>query len=153
MSVSHERETQFSLHLYRVFAKSFKSVSTHVANGARIDGLNPTAFAVMEVLYSQGPQPIQQVGAQLLLQSGNVTYVVDKLEAKGYVRRRPCRDDRRVIFADLTKAGRALMDQLFPHYTEQIHTALSGLNEAEKSELLTLLNKLGDRAEAVSHPL
>ena len=82
MKVSHERDTQLAMHLYRVFAKSFKSVNEHVVNNSKIEGFNPTSFAVMEVLYYKGRQPIQQIGAQPLLQSGNVTYVVDKLVEK-----------------------------------------------------------------------
>lgn len=102
MLKTEERGTDLSLHLYRVFAKSFKSVNEHAVTGSKIQGFNPTAFAVLEVLYYKGPQPIQQIGAKLLLQSGNVTYVIDKLEAAGYLQRQPCPRDRRVIFAELT---------------------------------------------------
>ncbi len=55
---TEERGTDLSLHLYRVFAKSFKSVNEHAVTGSKIQGFNPTAFAVMEVLYYKGSQPI-----------------------------------------------------------------------------------------------
>ena len=74
--------TERSLHLYRTLAKTFKSVNEHAVSGSKVHGFNPTAYGVLEVLYMKGAQPIQQVGAQLLLQSGNVTYVIDKLEQK-----------------------------------------------------------------------
>lgn len=150
MILSYERDTQLSLHLYRVFAKSFKSVNEHAVTGSKIEGFNPTAFAVMEVLYYKGPQPIQQIGAKLLLQSGNVTYVIDKLESKGYLSRRPCPKDRRVIYAELTPAGEALMHELYPHYADRIHLALSGLTEEEKEQMIHLLKKLGKQAEKLS---
>lgn len=83
MKVSMDRKTQLAMSLYKVLANSFKSVSEHVVNGGKTEGLNPTSFAVMEILHNAGRLPIQQIGSQLLLQSGNVTYVVDRLEEKG----------------------------------------------------------------------
>lgn len=145
-----EVDTQMSLHLYRVFAKSFKSVSEHAVNGSKIEGFNSTAFAVMEVLYYKGAQPIQQIGSKLLLQSGNVTYIIDKLEERGYLIRKPCPNDRRVIFAELTSEGEHLMNDMYPKYSERIHRALSGLNTEEKCQMISLLKKMGLQAERLS---
>lgn len=150
MLKTEERGTDLSLHLYRVFAKSFKSVNEHAVTGSKIQGFNPTAFAVMEVLYYKGAQPIQQIGAKLLLQSGNVTYVIDKLEAAGYLHRTPCPRDRRVIFAELTPKGKELMDQLYPEFSNRIDHALSGLNEDEKQVMIELLKKMGREAEKLA---
>lgn len=153
MIQSQERDATLSLHLYRVFAKSFKSISEHAFMGSKIEGFNPTAFAVLEVLYYKGTQPIQQIGSKLLLQSGNVTYVIDKLEERGYIHRRPCPHDRRVIYAELTPEGEELMNGLYPKYTERIHHAFSGLEDEEKDQLIDLLKKLGRQAERLSPSL
>ncbi|MCJ8011768.1 MarR family transcriptional regulator [Paenibacillus sp. KQZ6P-2] len=150
---TQERDAQLSLHLYRVFAKSFKSINEHAVISSKIEGFNPTAFAVMEVLYYKGSQPIQQIGSKLLLQSGNVTYVIDKLEERGYIHRRPCPNDRRVIYAELTPIGEALMNELYPKYSERIHHAFSGLHDEEKSQLIDLLKKLGIQAERLTPSL
>jgi MarR family 2-MHQ and catechol resistance regulon transcriptional repressor len=150
MLKTEECGTDLSLHLYRVFAKSFKSVNEHAVTGSKIQGFNPTAFAVMEVLYYKGSQPIQQIGAKLLLQSGNVTYVIDKLEAGGLLKRQPCPRDRRVIYAELTEKGKELMDTLYPEFAERIDYALSGLTEAEKEMMINLLKKMGREAEKLA---
>ena len=144
------RDTELSLHLYKVFAKSFKSVSEHTVSSGKIPGFNSTAFAVLELLYLKGQQPIQQIGANLLLQSGNVTYVIDKLESHGLLIRRPCPNDRRVSYADLTEAGRMLMDEAHPPYAQQLTSAFSGLDEQEKLQLITLLKKMGKEAQRLS---
>ncbi|MFF3923397.1 MarR family winged helix-turn-helix transcriptional regulator [Paenibacillus lactis] len=147
MKVSMDRKTQLATSLYKVLANSFKSVSEHVVNGGKTEGLNPTSFAVMEILHNTGRLPIQQIGSQLLLQSGNVTYVVDRLEDKGLVRRSPCPEDRRVIYAELTPQGEALMQRLYPEHERQILYALEGLNEEEKLQLIRLLRKMGEYAK------
>lgn len=142
--------TEQSMHLYRVFAKAFKSLSEHAVAGSKIEGFNSTAFSVMEVLYFKGAQPIQQIGAKLLLQSGNVTYVIDKLEHGGLLRRHPCPTDRRVIYAELTDQGRMMMDDIYPKYEERLSFALGGLNMQEKEQLIYLLKKMGMEAERLS---
>ncbi|MCM3701268.1 MarR family winged helix-turn-helix transcriptional regulator [Paenibacillus macerans] len=150
MLKTEEIGTDLSMHLYRVFAKSFKSVNEHAVTGSKIQGFNPTAFAVLEVLYYKGSQPIQQIGAKLLLQSGNVTYVIDKLETAGLLHRTPCPRDRRVIYAELTSKGQALMDQLYPEFANRIDYALSGLNDEEKNIMINLLKKMGREAEKLA---
>ncbi|CAM4512531.1 MarR family transcriptional regulator [Paenibacillus macerans] len=150
MLKTEEIGTDLSMHLYRVFAKSFKSVNEHAVTGSKIQGFNPTAFAVLEVLYYKGSQPIQQIGAKLLLQSGNVTYVIDKLETAGLLHRTPCPRDRRVIYAELTSKGQALMDQLYPEFANRIDYALSGLNDEEKHIMIDLLKKMGREAEKLA---
>ena len=142
-----DNETETSLHLYRVLSKAFKSVSDHSSANCKSEGFNPTDFAVLEMLYHKGPQPIQQIGSKLLLQSGNVTYVIDKLERNGYLRRHPCSKDRRVIYAEMTETGREVMERVLPGQTHTLCRALSGLSNEEKVQAIELLKKLGIQAE------
>ncbi|WP_143522293.1 MarR family winged helix-turn-helix transcriptional regulator, partial [Pseudomonas sp. 2822-17] len=68
-------------------------------------GLNTTEFAVLELLYSKGDQPIQKIGEKVLIASSSITYVVDKLEKKNYLIRKPCPKDRRITYAAITTEG------------------------------------------------
>ncbi|GAA4705865.1 MarR family winged helix-turn-helix transcriptional regulator [Brevibacillus fulvus] len=141
------RETEQALHLYRVLSRSYQSVWAHSMRDIKLHGLHPTEFAVLELLYHKGPQPLQQIGNSILITSGSVTYVVDKLEKNGMLSRQPYQKDRRVIHADLTEKGRALLDQIFPEHAEAIRHALGGLEEQEKEQLIHLLKKMGLEAE------
>lgn len=143
-------ETEATLHLYRVLSKAFKSVTDHSAANCKNEGFNPTDFAVLEMLYHKGPQPIQQIGSKLLLQSGNVTYVIDKLERNGYLRRHPCAKDRRVIYAEMTDEGRNIMERVMPSQVDTLCRALSGLTCEEKMQATDLLKKLGIQAERLT---
>lgn len=44
--------------------------------------LNLTEFAVLELLYHKGNQPIQMIGKKVLIASSSITYVIDKLEKR-----------------------------------------------------------------------
>jgi len=142
-----ELQIERSLRLFRVLHRAFRSVSEHSTRHIKKLGMNPTEFAVLELLYHRGPIPLQQIGSRLLLLSGGVTYTVDKLERAGYVRRRSCAEDRRVTYAEVTEQGRKFMEDVFPEHAEEIHRGLSGLNEEEKERTIELLKKLGLEAD------
>lgn len=77
--------------------------------------LNPTEFAVLEYIYHKGDQPIQKIGEKVLI-ARSITYVVDKLEEKGFLERRPCSKGRRMIYAGITEQGKKFMDEVFPKH-------------------------------------
>ena len=67
------------------------------------------------------------------MSSGNITYVVDKLQNKNLLFRRPSKEDRRVIYAELTEEGKRLFTQIFPQHHQVIIDILEGLEPSEKS--------------------
>lgn len=139
-------QTERALHLYRVLSRAFQSVAEHSMRDIKSHGLHPTEFAVLELLYHKGGQPLQQIGNSILIASGSVTYVVDKLEKTGMLSRQPCEKDRRVIYASLTEKGKELMERIFPVHAEAIRVSLLGLDDVEKEQLIHLLKKMGTEA-------
>lgn len=138
-----------SLKLFVVLSKAYRSITNHVETDIRKKGLNPTEFGVLELLFHQGDQPLQKIGDKILLASGSITYVVDKLEKKGYLARIPCEEDRRITFASITDKGRELLDSIFPDHWKQIERITAGLSPEEKEAAIELLKKLGTHAEEI----
>ncbi|KQL43548.1 MarR family winged helix-turn-helix transcriptional regulator [Brevibacillus choshinensis] len=136
-----------SLDLMVVLSRSYNWVMAHTNRDIRQHGLNPTEFGVLEVLYHKGPQPLQQIGEKILISSGNITYVVDKLEKKQLLIRKPCLEDRRVIYAELTEKGNQFLADIFPSHKEAIEKAVSGLTPEEQRQATQLLKKLGRAAQ------
>lgn len=136
-----------SLELFIVLSRAYAWVNAHAVRDIRRTGLNPTEFGILEVLYHLGPLPLQQIGEKILISSGNITYVVDKLEQKQLLVRKPSVHDRRVIFAELTPQGQALLADFFPQHTQAIRTAMSGLSPEEQMQAVQLLRKLGLAAQ------
>lgn len=136
-----------SLKLFVVLSKAYRAVSDQVADDIRSKGLNTTDFGVLELLYHSGDQPLQKIGDKILLASGSITYVVDKLEKKGLVKRTQSEKDRRVTYASITADGVALLNEIFPDHWKQIEHITNGLTEDEKIEAIMLLKKLGTFAD------
>jgi MarR family 2-MHQ and catechol resistance regulon transcriptional repressor len=105
-------------------------------------GLNVTEFAVLELLYSKGEQPIQKIGKRVLIASSSITYVVDKLVEKGCVERRRDEQDKRVTKAVLTKQGHEMMERIFPEHAATINSTFAVLTDEELAILQQALKKL-----------
>jgi MarR family transcriptional regulator, 2-MHQ and catechol-resistance regulon repressor len=135
--------TTNSLKLFIVLSRAYKAINEHVNKIIQANGLNPTEFAVLELLYHKGDQPMQQIGGKILLASGSITYVVDKLEQKGMLKRIACPKDRRVTYAQITEEGKQFIQDVFPEHAQQIDKLMSSLAESEKLEAIDLLKKLG----------
>ncbi len=102
---------------------------------------------MLELLYHKGDQPIQHIGKKVLLASGSITYVVDKLEGKQLLERKACPNDRRVTHAAITQKGKELMAEIFPKHEQAIREIFKGLDEKEKETMIALLKKLGLHAQ------
>ena len=140
-------EEKVSLKLFIVLSRAFQSISKRVEEDIKSHGLNPTEFAVLELIYNKGNQPIQKIGDKVLIASSSITYVVDKLEKKGYLQRQPCPKDRRITYAAITEAGTDLMNEIFPEHREAIQEIFAGLDLNEKEFMIHQLKKLGYYAQ------
>ncbi|MED4604293.1 MarR family transcriptional regulator [Paenibacillus validus] len=140
-------ERDESLHLFVVLSRACEWVTAHAHRDIRRHGLNPTEYGVLELLYHKGPQPLQQIGEKILMTSGNITYVIDKLEQKQLVVRKPCPEDRRVSFAEITERGVAFLNDAFPAHQQVVANAVAGLTSEEKRQAIALLKKLGISAK------
>lgn len=136
-------EIKQSLKLYIVLSRAHKAINEVTNQFFQENKLNPTEFAVLELLYHKGRQPLQVIGQKILLASGSITYVVDKLEKRGYITRTACPSDRRITYADITSEGEAFMTELFPRHEQQLHELTNGLSSEEKEQAIQLLKKLG----------
>lgn len=132
-----------ALKLFVVLSRAHKVIHECTNQFFQENGLNPTEFAVLELLYHKGKQPLQQIGNKILLASGSITYVVDKLEGRGYINRVSSDTDRRVTYAEITSEGSAFMDELFPRHEQQLMQLMNVLSEEEKEHVIELIKKLG----------
>jgi MarR family transcriptional regulator, 2-MHQ and catechol-resistance regulon repressor len=142
-STPSDRKADAALKLWVVLARSFNAVSARLAEDISQHELTQTEFAILEVLYHKGPLLLGEVQKKILVTSGGITYLVDRLVEKGLVRREECAEDRRARYAVLTPAGTALIRKIFPQHAVAIEKAMSGLTTAEQREAVQLLRKLG----------
>ena len=79
----------------------------------QLDGLDLTytQYIAMMVLWEHGTVSVRDMGKKLFLDSGTLTPVLKSMEAKGFVNRRRCTEDERMVLVELTEKGEALKEQ------------------------------------------
>lgn len=133
---------------YLVLMQTSKAIQERIRIEMINNNINITEFAVLEVLYLKGKQTIQQIAKSILITSGSMTYVIDKLEQKGLLKRTACPDDRRAIHVILTDDGINLMNKIMPKHQELIDDMFGSLNHDEAETMVKLLKKVRKRVEA-----
>src|SRR4051794_31619504 len=109
-----DEDARLALKLWVVLARAHTAIYSHVQEDVARHGLTVAEFGVLEALFHKGPMLLGEVQRRILVSSGGITYLVDRLAQKGLVERRECSEDRRARYAALTAAGEALIRQIFP---------------------------------------
>jgi DNA-binding MarR family transcriptional regulator len=73
---------------------------------------------------------------QVLLSKSGLTRLVDRLEAKGYIRREACRADRRVAYAVITQEGLEAREASWPTYRAAIEKHFTALLTPEETQVI-----------------
>ena len=74
-------------------------------------GLTYTQYIVLLVLWEKDGISVTEIGEKLMLDNGTLSPLLKKMEQAGYVERRRCRGDDRVVEITLTDTGRALQEK------------------------------------------
>lgn len=147
---AHDLPTATALKLWVVLSRAQWAVAQSSIADIEAQGLSPAEFAILEVLYHKGPLLLGEVQKKVLVSSGGITFLVDKLAKRDLVERRECASDRRARYAALTQQGEQLMREIFPRHAAAIREATAGLTVAEQKALTAMLKTLGKEAERVA---
>ncbi|WP_257206581.1 MarR family winged helix-turn-helix transcriptional regulator [Priestia megaterium] len=124
-----------------------KAVQDQIKLEMSKNNLSITEFAVLEVLYNKGSQTIHQIANSIVISSSSMTYVIDKLEQRGLLKRSACPNDRRVIHVTLIEDGTDLIEKIMPKHHKLVDDMFAALNNNEAETLIKLLKKIGKKVE------
>ena len=103
-------------------------------------GLTYTQYIVFLVLWERDGISVTEIGEKLMLDNGTLSPLLKKMEKAGYIQRRRCRDDDRVVEVTLTDEGRLMQER-----AKDVPAMVAGCLDlpAEKAlQLYTLLYEL-----------
>lgn len=106
-------------------------------------GITFAAYETLRLLAftRTGSLPMGQLGARLMVHPAAVTNAVGKLEQRALVRRSMSPDDRRVVLATITEAGRALTDEATAALNDAAF-GLPGLTPDDAAEVVDMLRSI-----------
>ena len=105
--------------------------------------LSPVQCHVLRLIEPGQPLPMGRIAETLACDASNVTGLVDRLEARGLVRRQLSEEDRRVKALDLTPTGARLRAVVLERMTKP-PDSLSRLSPSEQRSLVRILRRLLD---------
>lgn len=144
---AHELDTTpeetAALRLWVILSRAHAAIAEHAGADVARHGLTLAEFAILEALYHRGPMLLGEVQRRILVSSGGITFLVDRLTAKGLVERRNCASDRRARYAALTPKGESLVAEIFPEHAAALTRAMGGLNMTELAHAADQMRALG----------
>jgi DNA-binding MarR family transcriptional regulator len=106
--------------------------------------LTPVQYAALIAIRTHPGIDATRLSAVIAFDRSTLGSVIERLEAKDYVERKPASEDKRVKLLYLTKAGASLLREIMPSVDRVQARILQPLKPADRKTLLTLLEQLVD---------
>ena len=130
-----------SCRAWQLLMKFYFVQRRHLPEWAADLGLSQVQCHVLHLMEPGQPVPMSRLAEVLSCDASNVTGLVDRMEARGLLARRPSPADRRVKVLELTATGERLRAEMLRHMTGQ-PLPLASLRPDERRALVALLERL-----------
>jgi MarR family 2-MHQ and catechol resistance regulon transcriptional repressor len=107
------------------------------------EDITPQQFNILRILRGSHPTPLStlQIRERMLDKMSDTSRIVDRLIAKGLVKKGVCKDDRRLVDVMITEKGKKLLERLDARQDE-IDNIIGNLSRKEATSLSELLDKI-----------
>lgn len=128
----------------RSLAECYQAFETYSGSHVRSFGLTPGQFDILATLGNTPGMTCRELGEKTLITKGTLTGVLDRMEARGLIRRGPSDADRRQVFVSLTAAGTRMFGKVFPEHAAHVKKVFTVLSSDELDQARELLQRLRD---------
>lgn len=126
----------------RELARAYQAFESYSDAHVRTLGLTPAQFDVIATLGNTPGMTFKKLGERTLTTKGTLTGIIDRLQAKGLVKRVAHEEDRRSTLAVLTTKGNAVFRRAFPRQIAHLRRRFEKLSDKELAEMAHVLHKL-----------
>jgi DNA-binding MarR family transcriptional regulator len=106
--------------------------------------LTPVQYAALVSIHTHPGIDATRLSAVIAFDRSTLGNVIERLETKGLIERKPAPEDKRVKLLHITKTGAALLDDIKPSVERAQARMLQPLKPADRKRLLALLTQLVD---------
>jgi DNA-binding MarR family transcriptional regulator len=104
--------------------------------------ITPAQFRALRVLRRNGVMRLSGLSDRLQIAPRSTTEVIDALESRDLVRRRPDPDDRRATLVEVTEQGTGVLDAIRAIRGTEAERVFELLSPADRADLARILRKL-----------
>ncbi|MDV3276994.1 MAG: MarR family transcriptional regulator [Nitrososphaerales archaeon] len=124
-----------------VYRTALKRLNARLAK----EKISFSQYSVLLALSRNGPMPMSRLGEHMLVAPANVTGLVDRMESKGFVRRRRDRKDRRLYVIEPTQEGSRIFKNISSRFVKYASSLSSTLSPGELASALSALRKVREK--------
>lgn len=106
--------------------------------------LTPVQYAALIAIHTHPGIDATRLSAVIAFDRSTLGSVIERLEAKAYVERKPAPEDRRIKLLHLTRSGASILRQIMPAVERAQARMLEPLKPADRKTLMGLLTQLVD---------
>jgi DNA-binding MarR family transcriptional regulator len=106
--------------------------------------LTPVQYAALVAIRTHPDIDATRLSAVIAFDRSTLGNVIERLESKAWVERKPSRDDKRIKLLTLTRAGEALLRNIMPSVDRAQARMLQPLKPKDRKTLLALMTQLVD---------
>jgi len=110
----------------------------------RAQDLTPVQYAALVAIKTHPGIDATRLSAVIAFDRSTLGSVIERLQAKGYIERKPAAEDKRVKQLYLSRAGDQLLREVGPSVDRAQARMLQPLNPADRKTLMALLTQLVD---------
>jgi DNA-binding MarR family transcriptional regulator len=127
--------------------KTADELQTELAELLKPADLSPTQYNVLRILRGAGDTGLAcgQIAARMLTHDPDITRLLDRLEKRGVIERFRDKEDRRVVRAHITAAGRRLLARFDEPVNELHDRQLGHMGPRDLKSLAELLRRARER--------
>lgn len=126
----------------RALAEAYNAFAAVGARHIESMGLTPAQFDVLATLGDTPGMTCKQLGEGTMITKGTLTGVLDRLEAKGLIRRTRGEQDCRQVFVNLTPEGEAVFERTFQPHIDFVGRYMAHMPPEHQQQLTELLKEL-----------
>jgi DNA-binding MarR family transcriptional regulator len=113
----------------------------------QLQGINHSQYLILKNLNHSGPQKALQLAELTHITPGAITSATDKLVLEGYAERKGAKEDRRVVYLEITNKGKELVESLAQEQNKVTMKFFQGLPDEDIQHLIRIYNKISDNLE------
>lgn len=127
---------------------AFVALANRELSGYQLSAAARQALAVLD----GAGEPLRptEIARRLIISTASVTSLLDTLERRGLVERRPDQKDRRGLLIAITPAAQHLVRQYVPQIVALQTAVMSGIDEHDRQQFVEVLRRMHEAIAAAS---
>ncbi|WP_066639911.1 MarR family winged helix-turn-helix transcriptional regulator [Desulfolucanica intricata] len=105
-------------------------------------GLSPSQYFILKTLKETGPRKATELAEVIQMTPGAITGASDKLVSEGYAERKGTKEDRRVVYLEITEKGKEFVENMNEKQKSVTAKFFEGLSDEDINHLIRIYKQI-----------